>query len=537
MQHRNRHYLYIMIASQLLICLIFALLALFLTNSYSRHTQSILRQGTLTTTEYRLRERVDGTIAHINTKQELTSTEVAKLINTTCDMIEAYDVSVSHRQLLQWSKKLSLMEYGDPIRFTLLNPSSGNITLYDSGDARDISTAYTVAELEKYISSCPVSNEISMGASTLYVYADQESINDVVKSHIYHVIHDSAYGENGYVWVNEVVNYNGGDDYAIRVIHPNLKSTEGTYLSTNMEDIQGNLPYLAELDGINKDGEIFHTYYFKNKSDDKIAEKASYAKLYKPYNWIIATGEPLEDIFAYSDKLMAYSDKIWHRTLLLILLAILLFFAIDISFIIISNKRYNEEIDTYVDIETKVDPLTGAFSRKASETMLPSAFRKYQDAHDLTIVMMIDLDNFKEINDTYGHDAGDTVLNRISQEIISTIDPTDCLFRWGGDEFILLCTGDTAKNHHEIADNLLRCISSLTFDVPSAATTVSISIGISSFHPEDTDYKQSLKRADQALYHSKQSGKNQYAIWDDIRKKASEEQHEDTCHHTNFHTT
>ena len=80
--------------------------------------------------------------------------------------------------------------------------------------------------------------------------------------------------------MNEVLDYDGGDQYAIRRIHPNLKDTEGCYLSTNLEDSAGAHPYESELAGIREKGEIFQGYYFQNLSDGKMAKKYSYAKLY-----------------------------------------------------------------------------------------------------------------------------------------------------------------------------------------------------------------------------------------------------------------
>ena len=116
--------------------------------------------------------------------------------------------------------------------------------------------------------------------------------------------------DDGYIWVNRIVNYTGGDQYAIRQIHPNLPQTEGTWLSTNTTDIKGNHPYETELNGINKDGELFYEYYFKKLNSDKIAHKMSYAKLYKPYDWVVATGVYLDDV----DTLIEVETNIMRET-------------------------------------------------------------------------------------------------------------------------------------------------------------------------------------------------------------------------------
>lgn len=113
----------------------------------------------------------------------------------------------------------------------------------------------------------------------------EESIREYLYSTIYEKVR--------YTWINKIKNYKGGDNYAIRLIHPNLKDTEGISLSTKTKDIKGNLPYLEELNAIVVDGEIFYSYYFKEYGSSKISQKLSFAKLYKKLDWVIATGIPL----------------------------------------------------------------------------------------------------------------------------------------------------------------------------------------------------------------------------------------------------
>ena len=93
-----------------------------------------------------------------------------------------------------------------------------------------------------------------------------------------------------------MLDFNGGDGYAIEVLHQNLPQKVGTKLSTNTRDIRGAFPYRDELAGINKEQEVYIEYYFKKHSSEDIAHKLSYAKLFEPFNWIIATGIYLDDI-------------------------------------------------------------------------------------------------------------------------------------------------------------------------------------------------------------------------------------------------
>lgn len=136
---------------------------------------------------------------------------------------------------------------------------------------------------------------------SLFVGLPKKYIDGQVKEHIAREIYDSVYSKNSYIWVNEVINYEGGDDYAIRRIHPNQRDSVGTLLSTNMTDVKGTTPYKTELQGVKQHGELFFTNFFKKKDSETISMKLTYAKLYKDFDWIVAMGIHLDDLSAYVD--------------------------------------------------------------------------------------------------------------------------------------------------------------------------------------------------------------------------------------------
>ncbi|MCR5217057.1 cache domain-containing protein, partial [Treponema sp.] len=115
----------------------------------------------------------------------------------------------------------------------------------------------------------------------------EESIKEATLSFIRDVVHESNFANGAYLWINEVKNFKGGEDYAIRQVHGNIPESEGIHLSTFTMDAKGNTPYLTELEGINKNGEVTYRYFFKEYKSDGVSEKITYAKLYKPYNWIV----------------------------------------------------------------------------------------------------------------------------------------------------------------------------------------------------------------------------------------------------------
>ena len=156
----------------------------------------------------------------------------------------------------------------------------------------------------------------------IIIFVRQKVLDELAKEEIHNYLHAESYEGNQYVWVNEVLDMNGGSRYAVRRIHPNLVESEGEYLSTSMEDVKGNYPYKTELEGIKENGYVFHSYYFKNKVNDEIKEKFSYAQYYEPFNWIIATGESIEEVYAYAEEINTHS---FYQIMVLMIVFILLF--------------------------------------------------------------------------------------------------------------------------------------------------------------------------------------------------------------------
>ncbi len=178
-------------------------------------------------------------------------------------------------------------------------------------------------------------------------------------------IRDIRLIDDGYIWVNRIVNYQGGDNYAIRQIHPNLPATEGDWLSTNTTDIKENKPYDVELDGVKKSGEIFFEYYFKKLNSEEIAHKLTFAKLYKPWDWVVATGVYLDDV----DQLVQAETEQMKATLKKQQLysATITLFAIAISVLILIRfeKQINQLIQAY---ERETQEYTDAILQEKSKT-------------------------------------------------------------------------------------------------------------------------------------------------------------------------
>jgi diguanylate cyclase (GGDEF)-like protein len=138
--------------------------------------------------------------------------------------------------------------------------------------------------------------------------------------------------------------------------------------------------------------------------------------------------------------------------------------------------------------------------------------------------MMLDLDYFKMVNDTYGHDAGDAVLKALSKVLTDSVRASDYVIRYGGEEFLILLQESDALQALDVAEKIRSSVEGLRIQVSGAVLQKTISIGIADY-PNDSDtFWQAVKFADVALYHAKDSGRNRVVrftreLWDAGNKK------------------
>ena len=161
----------------------------------------------------------------------------------------------------------------------------------------------------------------------------------------------------------------------------------------------------------------------------------------------------------------------------------------------------------------RVDDMTGIWNRRAFVEQGEELIREcisYQAPFSLII---IDIDFFKNINDTYGHDAGDLVLKKLSKEISNNIRDSDFFARIGGEEFVIVLPHTTAKQALEKANVLLEKINGLETPYKETTLHVTVSMGVSELiHPHD-NISSLLSKADEALYHVKENGRNSVHLY------------------------
>ncbi len=158
--------------------------------------------------------------------------------------------------------------------------------------------------------------------------------------------------------------------------------------------------------------------------------------------------------------------------------------------------------------QAMTDPLTGTFNRRFMEQTLKSLVARAQRRPITAALLMIDADRFKDINDVYGHDRGDQVLQRIVQLVGGRMRQGEQLFRWGGEEFVLLLEETDADGAMVVAEDVRRGIEAAGI-LPERAVTVSI--GVAQYQSGQT-VDAWTKAADHALYQAKGAGRNRVAV-------------------------
>jgi diguanylate cyclase (GGDEF)-like protein len=154
------------------------------------------------------------------------------------------------------------------------------------------------------------------------------------------------------------------------------------------------------------------------------------------------------------------------------------------------------------------DPLTGLYNRRHFFERAEIEFqRATRQEHSISFLLM-DVDGFKNINDNYGHDAGDEVMLYLSSILPAEIRVFDLVARFGGDEFIIMLVHVHQEQAYEIAERIRERVSQSPMTFESRTFNVQLSVGVASFAPKDDNLKTILKRADTALYLAKQHGRN-----------------------------
>lgn len=164
--------------------------------------------------------------------------------------------------------------------------------------------------------------------------------------------------------------------------------------------------------------------------------------------------------------------------------------------------------------QSRRDPLTNLFNRRYFFDVLKAEIESSRHTDAPLCVLMLDVDHFKDVNDTYGHAVGDQVLRTVAAEIVSSLRESDVHCRYGGEEFVIMLSRTTLEVALEVAHRIHGKIASMSEETPAGVMRITVSVGLAAHLPEDDmDADGLINRADQALYVAKQSGRNRVCVW------------------------
>ncbi len=177
---------------------------------------------------------------------------------------------------------------------------------------------------------------------------------------------------------------------------------------------------------------------------------------------------------------------------------------ITVSFVWMTAAVLHEKMR----VLASTDPLTGLLNRRAMENAARSQLAQSLQRDLPLAAILVDLDNFKKINDTFGHSIGDTALIQVADCLRGNMRPTDLLGRIGGDEFAIVLQNTDGPMAWEIAERVRRCLESLRVTQDQVETTVSASVGLAQLDTSTLDWEHLIVRCDRALYAVKEAGGN-----------------------------
>lgn len=179
----------------------------------------------------------------------------------------------------------------------------------------------------------------------------------------------------------------------------------------------------------------------------------------------------------------------------------------------IANARLHAKIERMAT----TDGLTGLYNHRHFHERLSGEIRRLDRFPEPLSLMLMDIDYFKKVNDTYGHPAGDKILHGVAGILKAALRSIDVPARYGGEEFAAILPGTDSKGAKNIAERLRKTVMDHPFSVDGKTVKVTVSIGISTASISSKNKEELIERADQALYHAKKNGRNRSVIWDEIK--------------------
>jgi diguanylate cyclase (GGDEF)-like protein len=183
------------------------------------------------------------------------------------------------------------------------------------------------------------------------------------------------------------------------------------------------------------------------------------------------------------------------------------------------NRTLQEEIKQKKILEEEllaiamIDSLTGVYTRYQLLEFGENELKRFHRAGHPLCALMLDIDHFKKINDTYGHSVGDSALKHFADVCSGSLRTTDTVGRIGGEEFVIIMPDTVTDEGYEVAERIRCNVAESTFFRGDMSFTLTVSIGLYEFTKEDHSFERAMSKADSALYKAKGAGRNHVIIF------------------------
>lgn len=297
-KNSNKKYVWILIGCIALIALVFTIHTAETKLMYGENLQTFYN-FTLEASKTRIREIVTRTAHDMDMEREQISIEIESIFQNVNSILDGL-IDKHHIDQL-----ISILKMSDSCKVNDLHQrmviwSNSEQQIKDSTDPQfPTGTKMAKEELLQIIQSYQyhVVRGIEDDQYMFAVYLTDEQLEREMKDRIANGIRQTKLERDGYIWVTEILDYNGGEAYSKSIVQPNLPESEGRIIAARNMEYHGRYPYADELEAIKKDGEGFFIYPFKIHESDEARTKLSYVQHYPDYDWVIGTGIYIDEIY------------------------------------------------------------------------------------------------------------------------------------------------------------------------------------------------------------------------------------------------
>ncbi|MCO7223256.1 diguanylate cyclase [Pleionea sp. CnH1-48] len=331
----------------------------------------------------------------------------------------------------------------------------------------------------------------SIGVVKYYyrLFKEQKMTESDAKRKALDTIENMTFSGQGYYWIN--------DGNGILLMHPYTSEYVGTDVRV-LKDINGVYMF-REFIREAKAGGGYVEYYWPKPNGEEKFPKLSYVGYFEPWDWVVGTG-------LYIDEMQQDIQSYANRAIGVVVFFAFLFFVATMYFM----RKLVEELRS----KAIRDPLTSLYTRRYLNERLSELQLKMKRESDARLaVLFMDIDHFKNINDTYGHNKGDAVIEKTGKVILSMSRPDDICVRYGGEEFVVIAVSEHTEVAELLAERIRLSLNGVQFDDNSESFNVTLSVGVA-YQKENEELSDTIERADQNLYKAKEEGRDR-VICDD----------------------